>query len=213
MQPATAMRHLLADTAASLGPDAPTLCPPWTVRDLLAHEVLREHRPDAAPGIALPGPFRRRTEAVQADLAAEDFATLVDRLRTGPPRWSPTRLPAVDATVNLAEFAVHQEDLVRAQAGWTATEHDEETLRALWSAYRRAAVLAYRSAPVGVVAVAPGHGRAALRRPRPGTGTVVLRGTPLELLLHAFGRTEVAQVEVEGADRDVAALADHARAF
>lgn len=213
MQPATAMRHLLADTAAGLGPDAPTLCDPWTVRDLVAHEVLREHRPDAAPGIALPGPFRRRTEAVQADLAAQDFAGLVDRLRQGPPRWSPTRLPVLDATVNLAEFAVHQEDLVRAQEGWTPTQHDEETLGLLWDACRRAGRLAYRSAPVGVVAVAPGRGRAALRRPRQGTGSVVLRGTPLELLLHAFGRTGVARVEVEGADRDVAALADHTRAF
>jgi uncharacterized protein (TIGR03085 family) len=213
MQPASAMRHLLADTAASLGPDAPTLCDPWTVRELVAHEVLRESRPDAAAGIALAGPFRRRTEAVQARIAEEDFADLVRRLRQGPPRWWPTRLPALDRSVNLAEFAVHQEDLVRAQPGWVATPHDSGTMSALWDAYRGAARLAYRSAPVGVVAVAPGHGRAAVRRPRPDSGTVVLRGTPLELLLHAFGRTEVAQVQVEGSDADLEALAGHARVF
>jgi uncharacterized protein (TIGR03085 family) len=213
MQPASAMRHLLADTASALGPDAPTLCDPWTVRDLVAHEVLRESRPDAAAGIALPGPFRRRTEAVQARIAEKDFAELVRRLRQGPPRWSPTRVPALDRSVNLAEFAVHLEDLVRAQPGWEATSHDAGTMSALWNVYRGAARLAYRSAPVGVVAVAAEHGRAAVRRPRPGSGTVVLRGTPLELLLHAFGRTEVARVRVEGSDADVEALAAHERVF
>jgi uncharacterized protein (TIGR03085 family) len=213
MQPAAAMRQLLADTASRLGPDAPTLCDPWSVRDLVAHEVLRESRPDAAPGIALPGPFRAHAEAVQAKIARQDFDRLVDRLRHGPPRWWPTRLPAVDASVNLAEFAVHQEDLVRAQPGWVATQHDGRTMSALWHAYRRTAPVAYRSAPVGVVAVSPGFGRSAVRRPRPDSGSVVLTGTPLELLLHAFGRTGVAQVRVEGADADVATLTGHRRAF
>lgn len=213
MQPATAMRHQFADTAASLGPDAPTLCDPWSVRNLVAHAVLRESRPDAAPGIALPGPFRRRTESVQAAIAREDFAALVERVRQGPPRWSPTRLPVVDRLVNLTELAVHREDMVRAQPGWVAGDDDTRTDAALWQAFRRSARMAYRSAPVGVVAVSPGHGRVALRRPRPASGTVVLRGAPLELLLHAFGRTEVARVAVEGADGDVAALAGHTRAF
>lgn len=213
MQPATAMRHLFADTAASHGPDAPTLCTPWTVRDLVAHEVLRQSRPDAVPGIGLPGPLRRHTDSVQARIAREDFGRLVEKVRQGPPPWSPTRLPALDTLVNLAEFAVHREDIVRAQPGWDGSGYDEQTGSALWEAVRRSASLAYRSAPVGVVAVAPGHGRAALRRPRPTSGTVVLRGAPLELLLHAFGRTDVAQVELQGSDADVAALAGHTRAF
>lgn len=216
MQPATAMRRLFADTAAALGPDAPTLCTPWSVRDLLAHEILRQSRPDALPGIGLPVEvLRRRTDAVQAGIADDDFDRLVDRARQGPPRWSPTRVPALDTLVNLAELAVHQEDMVRAQPGWQPgpSSHDEATMASLWTAFRRAATLAYRSAPVGVVAVAPGHGRAAVRRPRPTSGTVVLRGTPLELLLHAFGRTGVSQVRVEGSDADVAALAGHTRAF
>lgn len=212
-QPATVMRSLFADTAAGAGPDAPTLCTPWTVRDLLAHEVLRQSRPDAMPGIGLPGRLRRHTETVQASIAQQDFETLLAQVREGPPAWWPTRLPALDTLVNLAEFAVHREDIVRAQPGWVASEYDHETESALWAGLRRSAPLAFRSAPVGVVAVAAGHGRAALRRPRATSGTVVLRGAPLELLLHAFGRTEVAQVSVEGADDDVAALAGHARVF
>ncbi|GGK74420.1 TIGR03085 family metal-binding protein [Ornithinimicrobium pekingense] len=216
MQPVTAMRRLFADTAASLGPDAPTLCAPWTVRDLLAHEILRQSRPDALPGIGLPvDALRRRTATVQASIADDDFARLVDRVRQGPPPWWPTRVPALDNLVNLAELAVHQEDMLRARPGWSPgpSTHDEATMEELWTAFRRAAPLAYRSAPVGVVAVAPGHGRVAVRRPRATSGTVVLRGTPLELLLHAFGRDRVAQVRVEGSEADVAALAGHSREF
>lgn len=213
MQPVSAMRRLFADTAASHGPDAPTLCTPWTVRDLLAHEVLRQSRPDALPGIALPGPAGRHTASVQARIARQDFGRLVERVRQGPPPWSPARVPAVDTLVNLAELAVHREDIVRAQPERVTGDDDEQTAAALWTAFRRSAPLAYRSAPVGVVAVAPGHGRAALRRPRPTSGTVVLRGAPIELLLHAFGRTGVARVEARGADADVEALAGHTRAF
>ena len=212
-QPATVMRRLFVDSAATVGPDAPTLCDPWTVRELLAHEVLRQSRPDAVPGIGLPGLFRRRTATVQGRIAQQDFERLLDRVRQGPPRWWPTRVTALDTLVNLAEFAVHREDVVRAQPDWEPSAYDEEMSAALWQAYRRSAPLAYRSAPVGVVAVASGHGRTALRRPRPDSGSVVLRGTPLELLLHAFGRTEVALVEIEGADADVEKLVGHVRAF
>ena len=46
-------RLALCRTLERVGPDAPTLCPPWRTRDLAAHLVLRERRPDAAPGIWL----------------------------------------------------------------------------------------------------------------------------------------------------------------
>ena len=39
-------RKALADLLAALGPDAPTLCTGWETRDLAAHIVLRERRPD-----------------------------------------------------------------------------------------------------------------------------------------------------------------------
>src|SRR5258706_5048708 len=48
---ARAERHALADTLLAAGPDAPTLCEGWATRDLAAHLVLRERRPDAAAGI------------------------------------------------------------------------------------------------------------------------------------------------------------------
>lgn len=214
MQPAPALRARIVATAAALGPDAPTLADPWTVRDLLAHLVLRESRPDAMPGIGVAlAPLRRHTAAVQAAIAEDDFARTLARFRDGPPRWSPARTALVGRISETPELAVHLEDMVRAQPGWRPTEHDGPVEAALWDSVGLSGRMLYRSAPVGVVAVAPGHGRSALRRPRPGAGTVVLRGAPLELLLHAFGRTSVSQAVVEGSDADVAALAEHRRAL
>lgn len=46
-------RLALCETLRAVGPDAPTLCEGWLTRDLAAHLVLRESRPDAAPGIVV----------------------------------------------------------------------------------------------------------------------------------------------------------------
>lgn len=212
--PSSSLRQLVAATATDLGPDAPTLCAPWSVRDLLAHLVVRESRPDALPGVAVPVPaLQRHTQSVQDGVAARDFGTLVRQVLEGPPAWWPTRLPALDRAVNTAELAIHHEDMVRAQPGWEPTDLPQEVQAQLWRTLPTAGRMAYRGAPTGVVAVAPGYGRAALRRPPGGAGTVVLRGTPLELVLHAFGREDHARVVVEGSDADVAALASHRRSM
>lgn len=213
MQPTSPLRELLAATALRVGPDAPTLCSPWTVQDLLAHLVLRESRPDALPGIGLPVPaLGEHTERLQDRAAGEhSLEELADRVRSGPPAWWPTRVSALDRLVNTAELSIHLEDIVRAQPGWSPSELGEDVQAQLWRTLTSAGRLLYRSSPVGVVAVAEGHGRAALRGPRSGSGSVVLRGTPLELVLHAFGRERVARVEVEGAPEDVVALAAHTR--
>lgn len=212
MPSVSTLRALVADTAAALGPDAPTLCEPWDVRLLVAHLVARESRPDALPGIGLPVPaLQRHTEHVQASLAEQDFDTLLTQFREGPPRWWPTSIPALEGMANAGEHAIHLEDMVRAQPGWEPTELPEGVQARLWATLRGAGRVLYRDTPTGVVAIAEGHGRVALRRPPGRAGTVVLRGTPLELTLHAFGRERVARLSIEGADEDVAALATHQR--
>src|SRR5438067_1422161 len=54
-----AERARLADLLDELGPDALTLLPPWTTRDIAAHLVLRERDPLAGPGLVLPGTWSR----------------------------------------------------------------------------------------------------------------------------------------------------------
>lgn len=209
--PNTYLRDLIADTATRLGPQAPTLDDPWQVRDLLAHLVVRESRPDALLGILPVAALQRHTERVQQGVAEGSFDTLVERFRGGPARYWPTRLPAVDRLVDTGELAIHHEDMVRAQPGWEPTEVPQEIQERLWATLRTMGKHLYRTAPTGVVAIAEGHGRVGLRRPPRTTGTVVLRGTPLELLLHAFGRDGHARLDLEGADNDLQALAQHRR--
>src|SRR6187397_374577 len=104
--PARRERSALCDTFERVGPDAPTLCSPWLTRDLAAHLVLREHRPDAAAGMAVPA-LADHLKRVQDGYAAWDWPRLVDQVRSGPPAWSPAALARVDEAVNTAEFFVH----------------------------------------------------------------------------------------------------------
>ena len=59
-----AERQVLVDAMLVAGPDAPTLCEGWTVKDLAAHLVARERRPDSGPGVIIPV-FARWTEHVR----------------------------------------------------------------------------------------------------------------------------------------------------
>ncbi|GAA1336024.1 TIGR03085 family metal-binding protein [Saccharothrix algeriensis] len=192
-------RRLLTGLFAEVGPDAPTLCDPWRTRDLAAHLVLRERRPDAAAGILLP-PLAGHTRAVQDRYAARPWGELVALVRSGPPRWSPYAL--LDEAVNSVEYFVHHEDVRRARDGWEPRSPDPRRDAVLWRGLRAAARLTYRRSPVGVV----------LRRPdgesitaKAGADPVVLTGQVSELLVHAFGR-ERAEVEYDGGRDAVAAV-------
>ncbi|SNC59349.1 TIGR03085 family protein [Kytococcus aerolatus] len=199
-------RRALLDTLRGLGPEAPTLCEGWDARDLLAHMVLRESRPDALPGIGMPqGPAGAHTARLQRELAAAEWGTLLARFSRGPARWMPFALPGVGEAVNSAEYLVHHEDLRRAQPGWIPRT-DRAVQEAAWSAVRRAGRVLHRRAPGGVVLVAPGFGRKAVKRPGEGRSSVVLTGEPVELLLHAFGRDSVARVEITGDPGEVQAF-------
>jgi uncharacterized protein (TIGR03085 family) len=159
-------RQALCDVLLDVGPDAATLCHGWQARDLAAHLVIREHRPDAQLGMFVPR-LAGRTETVQAEVAAADWPVLVGRVRSGPPTWHPTRIGAVDETVNTAEFFVHHEDVLRARPGWTARDLPADLQGALWRVARTIGRLSLRRAPVGVELVAPGHGRSTARKGQP----------------------------------------------
>ncbi|GAB7189733.1 TIGR03085 family metal-binding protein [Kineococcus sp. NUM-3379] len=187
-------RSALCDSALAAGEDAPTLCAGWTVRDLLVHLVLRDAHPGALAGLALP-PLRGLTRRVTGELAALPFGELLERVRSGPPRWNPASLPALGRLVNGVEFFVHHEDVRRAQPAWAPRRLPTDMEDALWRSVRLAARLAYRRAGVGVVLVVPGGRRAVVRR---GPLAVSIAGQPGELLLHAMGRGAKALVDVDG---------------
>ncbi|OII63995.1 TIGR03085 family protein [Streptomyces sp. CC53] len=193
-------RLLLADLLEAVGPDAPTLCDGWTARDLAAHLVVRERRPDAAAGV-LVGALRDRLERVQAEFAAKPYEELVQLIRSGPPRMSPFSIKQVDEGANTAEFYVHTEDVRRAQPDWTPRELDPVFADALWARLEKGARLAGRRCPVGLVVRRPNGQTAVARR---GAPVVTVTGEPGELVLFLYGRQEAARVELDG-DKDAVA--------
>ncbi|HYO85549.1 MAG TPA: TIGR03085 family metal-binding protein [Dermatophilaceae bacterium] len=200
-------RQALCDTFDQVGPNAPTLCEGWTTADLAAHLIIRERRPDALAGAFIPA-LAGRTKTVQGEYARRPWAEVVDLVRSGPPIWAPTRLRAADEAVNLAEFFVHHEDVLRAQPGWTA-DHARDLPRhlvqGLWTRLKTMGPLLYRKADVGIALVAPMLGRRTVHA-QTKAGSVVLTGAPGELVLYSFGRKSVAQVDVFGAPEAVARL-------
>jgi uncharacterized protein (TIGR03085 family) len=197
-------RHLLCDELLRLGPDAPTKCEGWDTRDLAAHLVIREGRPDLGVGVIVPF-LHDRLERERARMAAGDYAALVERVRGGAPVWNPMRVARIDEVANLVEFFIHHEDVRRAQPGWEPRELAPNLQHALWVAARRSSRLMFRKSPTGIVLIAPGHGRHSAKLPDE-RGTVVVRGTPAELLLYAYGRKDVARVELSGDADDIAVL-------
>ena len=198
-------RAALVETLRGVGPDAPTLCEGWNTRDLAAHLVIREYRPDAGPGILIPF-FAAHTAKVQREVTEQtDWDDLVDKVASGPPIYSPLKL--LDPVANVAEMFIHHEDVRRAQPGWQPRVL-EPTLAAM---LRRTLPL------MGRLTLARVPGRVALRSKDGKTlliagsarfrgPAVTVTGPPEELLLFSVGRQ--ARVDFDGDASAVQAVRD-----
>ena len=192
--PARVERLALCQLFDEVGPDAPTLLGGWTTRDLAAHLVVRERRPDAAPGILVPA-FGRYTERVREREARRPWPELVGLVRDGPPVWNPMRLPPVDTAANSVEMFVHHEDVRRARDGWNARSLAPDLEAALTQAMHRMGAMLTRSARVGLVLTPNGGAPIRLRQATP---NVSIRGPIGECVLYVYGRKDVAQVTLDG---------------
>lgn len=201
---ALAERHRLAELLTAAGPDAPTLCAGWTTRDLAAHLVIRERRPDAAAGIRITA-LAARTQRVQDDYAARPYEELIRLFRAGPPVYSPFALPGADEAGNTVEYFVHAEDVLRAVEDWTPQPVPPGRAEALW---RRLPMIsrfeAGRRSPVRLVLARP-DGRSLTVGPA-GAPTVRITGDPGELVLFTYGRGDRTALDVDGAPDAVEAL-------
>jgi uncharacterized protein (TIGR03085 family) len=197
MTAAARERTALVAAMRNVGPDAPTLCGDWTTRDLAAHLILRERRPDAAAGILIPA-LAGYTARKQAQLAeATDWPELLNRLASGPPPYSPFKL--LDPLVNTTEMFIHHEDVRRAAPGWQPRVLDDHLVAALRRQVKLAARLSLSRAPArvtlkdadGAVLAAVGKGP-----------QCTITGAAPELLLFLSGR-DAARIEFTGDDTTV----------
>ena len=201
--PAQRERTALCDLFGELGPDSPTLCGDWTTRDLAAHLVVRERRPDAAIGIVV-SKAAGYTDKVQSGVAAGDWEELVETVRSGPPIWSPTKIEAVDKAANTVEFFVHHEDVRRAVDGWEPRELDADLSDALYGMLGKMGKRLVSSSPVGIVLEpSDDHEPVVVKQAEP---SVTVRGPVGELVMFVYGRQDHSAVEIFGDDESVAAV-------
>lgn len=187
---AAVQRAAFADSCAEVGAGAPTLIDGWVTQDLLAHCYVREHRPDAAPGVLPLGPLSSYTERVMASaLRVHGFTELVDKIRTPPLLWRP-----VDEAFNTVEYFVHTEDVRRAN-GREPRPTDDELEQWVWKRLSRQARLSFRRVPAKVRLIPSAGSPVEVGK---GGAVIEVRGRPTELLLLAFNRKDAAKVDVAG---------------
>ena len=187
----------LCNTALQAGEAAPTLCGDWTVRDLVVHLLVRERDPLGAPGILVPA-LEGLTARSARRLRDQDFTALVERVRGGPPRWSPLSIPPVEKATNTLEYFVHHEDIRRAAPGWVPRELTDREQRILWKTLGGAGRALVRRAGVPVELRWDERGRERTTVLRKGEDAVVVSGAPGELVMFLFGRDQHAGLEFTG---------------
>jgi len=182
-------RSALVDTLRAVGPDAPTLCEGWKTRDLAAHLVVRERRPDATLGIAVPF-LADYTARVQNKVArSTGWDDLVELVSSGPPIYSPFKV--LDAVANLGEMFIHHEDVRRAVDGWQPRVLDKSIATQLRRQLGLMSRMMLSKLPAQVVLQTPTGERIA----RVGRGdAVTLTGEPPELVRGAGALTSLGNV-------------------
>jgi uncharacterized protein (TIGR03085 family) len=199
-------RAALAALLDETGPDGPTLCEGWQTRDLVAHLVLRERRPDAAVG-AMGGPLAGYTARLLRQYQDRySYPALIAMFQAGPPSLSLFAIPGADEAANTVEYFVHHEDVRRAVPGWAERELPGGLDGALWKRLN-GAKLFLRSAPTGIVlSREPAAGGGMRIVAKNATPSVTVTGSPAELTMWSMGRVSAAHVTLDGPQDAVAEL-------
>ena len=196
-------RHELCDLALTVGEDAPTLCGDWTVKDLVAHLLVRENRPWAAAGIVVPQ-LSGLTEKSMERMARQDFGVLVEKLRD--PGLTMYRLPPAEVAFNTLEYFVHHEDIRRASSGWKPRDLDPDDVDLIWKLGRGSGrLMARRIGRPFRIRRSDTGAEATLSS---GDDAVVVSGPPGEVVLFLFGRDQVRDLDFEGPPEGVARVRD-----
>ena len=183
-------RVALVEILRAVGPDAPTLCEGWTTRDLLAHLLVRERRPDAVPGLVF-GPLASYTAGVQDRLlASRTWEDMVELFASGPPLYSVFKV--LDPVASIHEMFVHHEDVRRAQTGWEPRQLDARTVAAV---KRRVAVISRAGMSKSMAAV---PARLTMRTPDGQTVVAVGSGSPVTVTGEPLQNASSNGVELRG---------------
>ena len=189
-------RDRLVAALRAVGPEAPSLCAGWAASDLVAHLLVLQRDPIAWPGIGWAR-FTDLTERRMRGALRGGYAAAVERLASrSAVIWAMPDDPPQGFRHQLGEYAVHTEDVVRAN-GLPPTTVDAATSDALWVRAVVSARFLLRHSDAGVVFERAGSGKTA--RVASGSSTRYVIGDPLELMMFTYRGPEVADVDVIGA--------------
>jgi uncharacterized protein (TIGR03085 family) len=200
-----AERVALLQTLRGVGPEAPTLCEPWSAMRLAAHIVDSERGGGAGWAVGWPlrralGPrlapaMMRRTQAPMLAMMdrteRKGWEWILRRLESGPPLFF--RVASL-ARIRLLEDFIHHEDIRRAN-GMAPRSTTLAFDRALTEGLRTLARTPEFAAERGTIRVETSDGRVLQDPEGP---AMQLRGAVSELALALAGRARVADVSIDG---------------
>ncbi len=106
---------------------AKTLCEGWSVEDLAAHLVSRERNIIGGLGLVVPR-FQQLHDKRLARVAARGHEYILEKLEKYP--WY------MSASINIAEFWVHNEDIVRGELTMSRPAPDKQGNELLWASLK-----------------------------------------------------------------------------
>src|SRR6185312_7758046 len=110
-------RAAICDSFLRLGPDAPTIDDPWLARDLAAHLVIRDSRPDLSAGMYISA-FKGRLDEAMREYASSDYAwALRPGHRPGSAGWTKRSTAASSSSTTRTCCAARP---VSSAASWTS---------------------------------------------------------------------------------------------
>lgn len=184
-------RLFMAGFLSSIKPEqwqASTLCAGWTVQDVAAHVVARERYPSSI-GIVIPA-LHGWHERTMRRIAARGHSYLIAKIRHYP-WWMP-------ASLNVAEFYIHNEDILRGGLHEHRPEPNDETAVLLWASLK--GLMKVRASEVKDLGKLTIHNDLTSEEIKLGkasqTKQTTISGKPGELLLFCYGRREAAKVTV-----------------
>ncbi len=166
---------------------ASSLCEGWTVEDVATHLLARE-RYLSSIGIVIPAlhPWHERT---MRRIAHKGHTYVVEKMRHYP-WWMP-------ATLNVAEFYIHNEDILRGGLHRSRPKPSGEAVALLWNSL--AGLMKVRASEVSDLGVLTIHNDLTNQEIVVGKHSdkhTTVSGDPGELLLFCYGRRDAAKVNL-----------------
>lgn len=168
---------------------ASTLCAGWIVEDLAAHLVTRERSLIGGVGLVVPALHKLHDNRIKK-VEQKGHEYIIKKLE-----HYPSHMPA---SVNTAEFWVHNEDFLRGDLQMSRPAANKEENEVLWSSLKGLAKVRKSLVKgLGNVALINTENKQRINIRFAGNNKdTTVAGTAGELLLYFYGRRDVARVKI-----------------